>query len=423
VSLRRRLGLAAAFGAFSAFAVPVSWAQEGGVRFSIDDRLTVDGLVGAVLEQSPRLRAAEAAAEAAAYRIDPAGSLDDPMLSYSAAPRSSDQNVDFSQRIPWPGTLRAREAVAETEAAAARWSVGADQLTLAAAAKSAYAEWYFVARALDIHHEVQDLVDELIATAEARYAAGRASKQDVLQAEVERADLDNEQLQLTRQQSAALAHINALLNRPPDAPLPSAEPIAAQPPAPEAEALERLALDRHPELKRLGTQIEGAESRVALARKAFYPDFQIRAGYNTLWDESDKRPVLGVSINVPFDRSKREAELDRTQAEVRRAEWMLSDRRAQLLADLTRSRAEVVESVAAIELYERELLPLATEYFDAAIADYRSGTGAFLNVVTAERRRLTTELALERARADYLRRLAELELLAGGSLDAAANPR
>jgi outer membrane protein TolC len=398
-------------------------AQEAAPNFGIDERLTIEGLVGAVLEQNPRLRAAQAAAEAAAYRIDPAGSLDDPMLSYVAAPRASDQNFEFSQQLPWPGTLSAREAAAAGEAAAARWSVDSDRLMLAAAAKSAYAEWYFVARALDIHHAVQDLVDELIATAEARYAAGRASRQDVLQAEVERADLKNHRLQLTRQQTAVLARINALLNRAPDAPLPSAAPIRIQPPPLETEALERLSVDRHPELRRLDAQIETAGSRVTLARKAFYPDFQLRAGYNTLRDESDKRPTVGVSINVPLDRGKRQAELDRTRAEMRRTEWTLTERRAQLRADLARSRAEVVESISSVELYEREFMPLAAEYLDAALADYRSGAGAFLNVVTAERRRLTTELALERARADYLRRLAELELWTGDAFDAAANTR
>lgn len=415
-----------ALGACLALRAPVLSAQEAdpGLSISIDDaRLTVETLVSAVLAENPRLRATQAAAEAAAYRIDPAGALDDPMLSYTTAPRSSDQNIDFMQRLPWPGTLRAREAAAEREAAAAGWAVNADQLALAASAKSAYAEWYFVARALEIHHAVQDLVDELITTAEARYAAGRASKQDVLQAEVERTDLDNQELKLRREQTAALARINALLNRAPDAALPLAAPIEVQSSIPDGETVERLALDRHPELERLDAQIEGAENRVTLARKAFFPDFQIRAGYNALWDESDKRPVLGVSINIPFDRTKRQAELDRAQAEVRRAEWTLTDRRAQLLADLTRARAEVEESIEAIRLYEDELVPLADEYLDAAIADYQSGTGAFLNVVTAEQRSLRTELALERARADYVRRLAELELWAGGDLDAATNPR
>ena len=421
--LRRQLGVAAAFGAILAFVASVLSAQEAGVRLSIDAPLTVESLVSAVLEQNPRLRAAEAAAEAALYRIDPAGSLDDPMLSYSVAPRSADQNIEFMQRLPWPGTLRAREAAAEREAAAARWGVGVDQLMLTAAAKSAYAEWYFVARALEIHHTVEDLVNELIITAEARYAAGRASKQDVLLAEVERTDLENEELVIRREQTAALAGINALLNRAPDTALPLAAPIEVQSSIPDGETVERLALDRHPELKRLNAEIAGAENVVTLARKAFYPDFQIQAGYNAMWDESDQRAMLGVSINIPFDRNKRRAELDRAQAEVRRAEWTLMERRAQLLADLTRARAEVEESIESIRLYEEEFVPLAGEYLDAAMADYQSGTGAFLNVVTAEQRSLRTELALERARADYVRRLAELELWAGGDLDAATNPR
>jgi cobalt-zinc-cadmium efflux system outer membrane protein len=398
-------------------------AQEVGPSLSTDQPLTIEALVGAVLEQNPRLRAAEAVAEAAGYRINPAGSLDDPMLSYAAAPLASDQNIEFSQRLPWPGTLSAREAVAEREATAARWAMGSERLLLTVAAKSAYAEWYFVGRALNINLEVQDLVDELIAIAEARYAAGRASRQDVLQAELERVDLENQRLQLIRQQGSVLARINALLNQPPGTSLPLARPIEVGRPRLDTEVLERLAMERHPELGRLHAEIGAAESHVRLARKAFYPDFQIRAGYNTLWDESDKRPVVGVSINIPFNRAKRQAELNRTQAEFRRTEWALEEGRAQLLADLTRSRAEVIESLAAIELYERELVPLASAYLDAALADYRSGTGAFLNVVTAERRQLTTELALERARADYLRRLADLELFAGGTLDSAADAR
>lgn len=402
----------------------LSAQQSDALPADIDgERLTVDALVTAVLAENPRLHATQAAAEAASYRIEPAGALDDPMLSYTAAPRASDQNIEFMQRLPWPGTLKAREAAAEREAAAAGWAVDTGELALAAAAKSAYAEWYFVARALEIHHTVQGLVGELITTAETRYAAGRATKQDVLQAEVERTDLANQELELRRAQTVALAGINALLNRPPETPLPPAAPIEVTTPVPEAAAVEQLALDRHPELKRLDAEIQGAENRVTLARKAFLPDFQFRAGYNTLWDEPDKRSVLGVSISLPFGRGKREAELDRAQAEVRRAEWMLTDRRAQLLADLTRARAEVAESVASIRLYEDELVPLADEYLSAAVADYQSGTGAFLNVVTAEQRSLRTELALERARADYLRRLGELEALAGDELDASSTPR
>lgn len=403
-----------------AFGAAPSAAQHPAEAPGFGSTLTVEALVDRVLAQNAGLAAAEAAAEAAAYRIDPAGSLEDPMLSFGAAPRSADRNVDLSQRLPWPGTLSAREAAARHAASAADWSTDAARLTLEAAAKQAYAEWYFAARGIEINRDVQALLDQLIATAEARYAAGRALQQDVLQAEVERAQLETEALRLHRERSAAQARINALLNRTPDQPLPPADGIETGRSVLDGRTLERLALERHPALKRLDAEISSAESRVTVARKAFFPHFQVRAGYNGLMDDPDKRPTLGVSINVPFDRGKRRAEVDRALAEMRGAESALRDERSRLLADVARVRAEVVEAVESIAVFEDELLPLAEAFMNAAVADYQSGTGAFLNVVVAEQRLLGTELELERARADYLRRFAELERLTGGALEAAA---
>lgn len=385
--------------------------------------LTAERLVVLVLAANAGLAAAEAAATAAAHRIDPAGSLDDPMLSYGVAPltagadRSLNQRIDVSQRIPWPGTLDARESAARYEEIAARQDADAARLRLTMQAKVALAEWRYVDSAFEIHHATRSLLDDLIATAETRYAAGRASKQDVLQAEVERADLAAHLLLLQRRHAAVQARINALLNHPPDTPLPPAAPMPPQPAPPALAALQDAALGRHPELARLKAEISASESRVILAEKSFYPTFQVGAGYNSLWDPVDKRPILSLSINVPFDRGKRRSALDEALAEERRAERSLAERRAALLAELATARAAAIEARDAVALYEDELLPLAAEYLEAAIDDYQSGAGLFLNVVTAERRKLDTELDLARTRADYLRSIAELELWAGGPLD------
>ena len=119
------------------------------------------------------------------------------------------------------------------------------------------------------------------------------------------------------------------------------------------------------------------------------------------------------------DRGKRRSELHRAQANTRSVEWTLVERRAELLSDLAQARAEVLETQASVALYQVQLLPLAAEYLEAAIADYQSGTGAFLNVITAEQRKLRADLELARARADYARRLAEFERWVGGSIDKA----
>jgi outer membrane protein TolC len=90
-----------------------------------------------------------------------------------------------------------------------------------------------------------------------------------------------------------------------------------------------------------------------------------------------------------------------------------------LLSDLAQARAEVLEARSSIALYRTKLVPLAAEYLEAAIADYQSGSGTFLNVITAEQRKLGADLDLARARSDYARRLAELERWVGGSIDKA----
>lgn len=390
-------------------------AGSAGVR---GDLLSAEALVEQVIDANPSVAALASAAEAARYRVEPAGSLDDPMLSYGFAPRTVgperlNQRFELSQRIPWPGTLDAREAVARHEAAVAAGDHEALQLEVIARARSAHAQWWFVRKALEIHHAAEVLVRELTATASARYAAGRSLKQDVLQAEVERVNLEQEELRLLRLQATIQSRINALLNRPPDTPLSPASPPGPVKEPPAFEALKMSALARHPELARLEARLAASQSRTKLAENAFYPDFQVGVGYNGLWDDTDKRPIIGVAINVPLDRSKRRAELAAARADSRRSQWSLIQRRAELLDAIAQARAAVVEAGQSVRLYEDELVPLADEYLGSALADYRSGVGAFLNVIDAEKRKLATELALARTRADYAARLAELQRAAG----------
>lgn len=400
---------------------PVQAQQPGYDDIQDNDPLTAGQLAQWVLEANPGLASAVAAAEAAAHRIEPAGSLDDPVLSYATAPFTAgsgrlNQKIEFGQEIPWPGTLRAQEAAARHEANAIDKDVDALRLRVVAQAKSAHAEWRFLEEALSVHHETQKLLEDLIATTQTRYAAGEALKQDALQAEVEYADLKNHKLLLLKQKTTVQARINALLNRPADSPLPEAAPVTTNRHLPAGRILEERALAQHPELAGLEARVSANQSRITLARKGFYPDFRVGVGYNSLWNDPDKRTVVGVSINIPLDRGKRRAELSHARAQARQAEWALADRRAALLADIAQTRAEVSEAQESVRLFESELVPLAEEYLAAAIADYESGAGAFLNVIMAEQRVLDTGLALARARADYARHLAELERVTGGAL-------
>lgn len=381
---------------------------------------TSQQLVEAVLARNPSLPALRAAARAVASRVESAGALEDPMLSYNVAPQTIagerlSQAVDLSQEIPWPGTLGLREEAARSEAVAASQELADLRLQIIAAVKAGYAEWYYVHRALAINKANRKLLSELRNVAETQYAVGQATQQDVIQAEVEHDRLLDEALGFERERRSIQAQLNGLLNRVPEAFLPFPGEVTPRASPPSLRVLRRIAVGNHPELKRLEAQRQASHARVGLAEKDFYPDFGLNLGYDSFWDNENQRFSVGASINIPLNRSKYRALKDAAQASALEAQWRLADRRAQLLANLGEARAAVAESVAVIELYQDRLVSLAQDNLNAAVADYRAGAGDFLDVITAENRKLMTELRLARARANYARRIAELERWIGNN--------
>jgi outer membrane protein, heavy metal efflux system len=396
--------------------------------FSSLETLTAQRLVDAALKRNPSLPVLRAAAAEAASRAGPAGALEDPIISYVFAPetiggiqningpdRGLNQRVELSQSIPWPGTLALHAAEASSMVKAANQELADLRLEIIAAAKAGFAEWYYVHRALAINKANQRLLVELRNVAETQYAAGRATQQDVIQAELEHARLLDEALALKREQRSIQAQLNGLLNRAPGEYLAPPGRIARPATPPDLQVLQETAVGNHPELKRLSAQLEASRSRVGLAEKDFYPDFNFSAGYDNFWDAPEQRFTVGLSINLPLNRGKYRALRDAAQANTMQAQWRLVDRQAQLLAALGRARAEVAESVGVIKLHHDQLVPLAQDNLNAAEADYQTGAGNFQGVITAENRKLMIELEFARAQANYIRRLAELQRWTGGA--------
>src|SRR5581483_1817566 len=153
-----------------------------------------------------------------------------------------------------------------------------------------------------------------------------------------------------------------------------------------------------------------------LAGKERLPKFGVSAGYNNMWSDPIMRPTLGLSVTVPIDQEKYRAALDAARAQVRRAASTLEDERASVLADVASAYAFAQEAVQSLALYRDELVPLAHNTLEVARAEYGTARGDFLNVLTAEQRRLETELGLARMESLYYQRLAGLERASGGGI-------
>jgi len=323
--------------------------------------------------------------------------------------------LQISQKFPWPGTLDLRSKAAVAEAESSERQVAELRLRLAARARADYAEWYYVHRALAVNAEDQALVRRLRAVAEAAYASGHSPQQDVLQAEVELTRLRNQALMLGRLRHTVRAKINALQNMAPRTEVPGPADLPAEIPLPEFAALRETALSRYPLLQSLDARIAAFRKRVDLAHQDSFPNFNMIAGYNSLWDNPDKRLTVGVGINIPFGGNHR-GEVNEAHARLREAESKRAAVRIQLLSDLDQAYATAAQATETIRLYTKHLLPLARLNLQAAEADYSNGSGDFLKLITAEQQYLTAKLELARSHADFFIQFAALDYRTGGVL-------
>ena len=382
--------------------------------------LTATQLVAEVLKANPQLEVAQATWKASVARIAQQSSFDDPMLSYTMAPLTIGNNqtqygqrIEISQTLPWPGKLHLRNEVASHKAEAVRETINGLRLKLSATARSLFADWYYIYQAININQYNQALLKEFRAIAVSRYSTGLASKQDALRADMEVALLDHRAIVLKREQRSIRAHINTLLNKRPDSTLSQPSGLVAIPALTDITLLYDQALSVRPELKVLAATIAAAKSQSELAIRDNYPDISLKAGYNSLWENSSKHFTVGIGFNLPLFQAKHRAAENEALAQIKQSEWQKVDFIARLREEIQLSYDRTDESVHVLNLYRDKLLPLAEETLNAAKTDYQSGKGDFLSLISSEKNFMQTQLELEKALADTHRRFAELESAVG----------
>lgn len=378
-------------------------------------------LIEAVLAANRELAAMREAWRASLAEARGATALDDPMVSYEIAPLSivgSDapfgQRIELRQKLPFPGKRGAAGDAAVAEAEVMRADYHAMQLMLVEQASALYDELYLNVRAVELNEEHQKLVEQMQKVAQARIASGRGSTQDALQAEVELGNLARERVMLDTERISIVARLDGLLHRDTTAPLPNPAAELAIPAVPaDAATLIQAALADHPDRDAAAARTRAAEANVRSAERAYYPDFELMASYDSMWDMPEHRWMVGVGVELPVQRAKRAAQVDAAQARVaqsRAAAERVSD---AIRVDVVRTHRELVEAVLIVKLYDGRLLPAARAQVDAALAGFTTGANDFPAVITAERGLREIQLATFRARTDAWKRQAALDRALG----------
>ncbi len=391
------------------------------------DSITLNAVVEEALAKNPLIQSARRSVDAKKFLVAPATTLPEPKVSFQTMGNlipptlqggdpSSGRSLSFSQEIPFPGKLRLQGRVASMESEAEWWNYEQVRRQIISEVKVAYYEHWLISKSLEILDKNKDLLQKFAQISEAKYRVGEGIQQDVVKAQVDVSKLLDRRVVLQRREEVSTALLNSLLYRPPETRLGRTEELRPSPFDMPLDELYRMAVKNSPMLKMQERTIDRDLYSVQLARKNFYPDFEVGFTYINRVDNPQMFGLM-VAAKIPlYFWRKQGPELDSTAANLsssrKKYDWL----HARLFFELKDLYLSATTSKKLMELYGKGVIPQSTISLESAMAGYQVGKVDFLTLVDNLMTLLDYELKYHETLSEYQKSLARLEAIVGMEL-------
>lgn len=249
----------------------------------------------------------------------------------------------------------------------------------------------------DVQTRLLETVRAQQRSARTRYDAGAAPKLDLLRAELQVAEAEQDLIRTRNALDAAKSGLATLLGRPPDFDLPSRAQLPAPPPLPQTEQLSDRAMQRA-DLLAAKTTVELAEDARRAALFAYLPQLHLIGRYQVANVEGFTgrydtwSATLALSWTL-WDGGLREAQLRELGAAIAESNARLRGTELRIQDELRRALLEVNSARANREKAEQRVR-LATETLGLVQTAYQAGGATSLEVSDATAALLAAELSL-----------------------------
>jgi outer membrane protein, heavy metal efflux system len=382
-------------------------------------------------QNNSQIAAAKQGWEAAKQISSQVSTLPDPQLTLqqvnvgSPRPFAGYTNSDFayfglgvSQDFPYPGKLRLRGEMAKRDADVVQQLYESVRRSVLAEIKATYFKLSYLSRTLEILERDGELLQQVEKAADARYRSGMGNQHDLLQAQLERTKLLRE-INMHHLEAAKMqAQIKQLLNRSQSSPDVEPADLYETPLVYTFDELLSTTEGENSDISRAQKMVEKQSLQVDLARKDFYPDFNLQY----MWQRTDPAQfrayyMLSFSVRVPIYRSRKQRpELAQAEADLSRSRSE-SESQTQQVAFELRTEFEIAQRTAELlKIYRDGLLPQARAEFEAGVAAYQNNRQDFQALLTSFLDVLHLDEEYWQSAAERETAIARLEQLTGLSL-------
>lgn len=319
--------------------------------------------------------------------------------------------------------VRARDALARSEAAT-RDTVAR---TLVRDVQVAYHNWLKTQQGLAIVAASRELLEENLRVNESLHANGKVTRDQVLRAQAELLEVEQQQVQAASALEIARSYFNFLLNRPLEAAIEGGVIGNDNAALPALGPLQERALEQRPELRRLDSIGEAAEAQISAATARFKPTIALALeagvqGEEYRFGREDDYSIASLNFSWNFFNGNQDrARLAQARFAARSVDVEREDTAHQIELAVEQTHADLRAALSALgtararQEAAREAFKIAAKKRDAGVISQAEFLDARTTLTSSELNHTVTQFEL-------LTRRAELEF-AVGTAPAALAPR
>jgi len=391
-------------------------------------KLNVDRLVDEALQNNPEISAVKIKWEIFKEKIPQSYALEDPMFGFGIVNiptnfsfKDEDMTMkefSISQKFPFPGKRPLMKEMASKEAEAVSTEIQGKIHQIIKDVKTAYYDLSHIYRTTEVTQRNKRILEDFAKIAETRYAVGEGIQQDVFKAHVEVSKMVDDLIMLGQRKRSLEAKLNALLNRPPETPMGEPEEVVLRKFPFTMEELQKMALEMNPTLKGMKKMIEAKEKAHALAKREYYPDFNLKFAYGQRDNSPDMKRrdmLIGmVEMNIPiFYKSKQDRKVAETKAEILATEAQYRAMKNEVLFMITDMASMIQRGERQLELYKTGIIPQASLQINSAMSAYRVNRADFMTLLDSRMTLYKYELEYHKALTEYEKNVANLGAAVG----------
>ncbi len=350
------------------------------VSFYIEAALANNPSLSAMQE---RIRMKENAAIRAGALDDPKawiGVTNVPIRSWSFRDEDmTGKEIGLSQMFPYPGKLKLRTDVVTREKEQTEFDLQEMRNMLRAEIEMAYSDLSSVRRQAEVVRQAREILREIVAVSQEMYAVGRVAQADVHRGQVEFEKMREMLLVLENREKVLSIRLNTLAAMPPDQPVPAIFDLQEFAFPYRKEELIVLYNEERPARKSVQARVLKGEASIEMARREYYPDFEVSASYmqrDAMPDGTSRSDMFSsmVLVNLPIWRKQKLDPLVREMtAEREMARRELANLDLEASNGIGKSLATIENRSSVAALFRTTIIPHAETNFETTLAAYRVG--------------------------------------------------